>query len=205
MPSQIAGFFKGWDLLGSPVQINYKQSTEYGTVFGGACSLLTEIFFYSFTGLMLFAFFFDPNYNKQVTTSYLAIDETELYEIPKEYYLPAFAIVGNKTAFIGGSTDLTEYDMNNMTNFEILFIQESTDGVTKSAPSFPCGVAIQAEVNLSQEQKDAVIAELDERIDYLCPYTIEGFQLQGSVATGEERVRVLVTPTAEGEANGAAD
>ena len=61
--------------------MNYKQSTEYGTALGGACTLVVEIFFFLFGGLMIWAFFFDPNYNKAVTTSYLAVDDTELYEI----------------------------------------------------------------------------------------------------------------------------
>ena len=51
MPNAIAGFFKQNDQLSSGVSFNYRGEEGFGTILGGACSLLISISFFAFTCL----------------------------------------------------------------------------------------------------------------------------------------------------------
>ena len=98
--------------------------------------------------------------------------------------------------------DVTKLDLNNQTNFDMRFIRLSKSEGSSELPGNLCEVVIQDEVSFNQEEKDKIIAEHDG-LNYYCPP--DGLQLQGSFYNGEENMYVLITPTAEGEANGAAD
>ena len=51
MPSGFMVFLKGQDQLGRSVELSYKKNAGYGTVLGGACSLILTLFFAGFIGL----------------------------------------------------------------------------------------------------------------------------------------------------------
>ena len=48
MPNKIFNFLRGQDQLGSGVSLNYKGSSGFGTILGGALSLFTSLFFLAF-------------------------------------------------------------------------------------------------------------------------------------------------------------
>ena len=51
-------YLKDQDKLGSPVYFNYKGSAGFGTITGGVCSIIVNIFFALFVFIQLYAWQF---------------------------------------------------------------------------------------------------------------------------------------------------
>ena len=69
---KLVKILRGQDQLGSGVSLNYKGSSQYGTITGGCLSLCTTIFFTLFIAVQLYACFFAPSYNQEVTIGFLS-------------------------------------------------------------------------------------------------------------------------------------
>ena len=55
---------RGQDQLGSGVSLNYKGSSQFGTITGGCLSVCTTIFFAIFIVVQLYSWLFQPSYNQ---------------------------------------------------------------------------------------------------------------------------------------------
>jgi len=58
MGRRLTGFLKGQDQLGAGVSLNFKGSSQFGTILGGCLSLLTSIFFAFFVIIQVYAWLF---------------------------------------------------------------------------------------------------------------------------------------------------
>ena len=112
-----SNFLKGHDALGSGVALNYRGSAQFGTMLGGCVSLITGIFFGVFIICQVFTWIFDPNYNQQISVSYLE-RFADAYDIPITSFLPTVAICDN---FKKPNVTREEYTYNDPTLWEIKF------------------------------------------------------------------------------------
>ena len=55
---------RGQDQLGSGVSLNYKGSSQFGTITSGCLSVCTTIFFAIFIVVQLYSWLFQPSYNQ---------------------------------------------------------------------------------------------------------------------------------------------
>ena len=92
MSAPISGFFKGLDHIGSGVTLNYKGRSGFGTILGGCLTILTWLFFLTFTSFQLYFWVADPNIKSNVKVSYLDRASPSAYTIPTTAFMPTVTI-----------------------------------------------------------------------------------------------------------------
>ena len=165
MTGPISGFFKGLDRIGSGVTLNYNGSSGFGTIFGGCLSIMTWLFFLTFTGLQLYLWLTDPNYTATAKISYLDRTNPVAYTIPTTSYMPTITI-RSKNEVTG------EVVYNDSTLWQFFWISDE-----KMVASIDCKTMIDESNELSDDEKNSFYGELlsssNSLTSPLCPNITE--------------------------------
>ena len=164
----VKSFLKSQDQLGSPVYLNYKRQTTFGTIMGGCISVCTNIFFAIFILLQVWTWtFVKPQFDQSLSTTYLPQNAAVNYEIPVEMFLPTFtvgAIDIDPRQFKGHINDPEMWDFR----FEM-----SNNFIETEVPVVKCTDLIESWTHLSDAQREMFLEEVPFKERSLCPNTTE--------------------------------
>lgn len=193
----IVNFFRQQDQLGSSVTLHYKQQREFGTVLGGCCSVLVNLFFALFICSQLYAWILKPSFDQTFSLSYIPQDANEYYTVKLDEFLPIFTVGTLDVEFSisresGLDFRLKKY-INDPEMFDFKFYQISDYFRLKEIDAVLCTDLINSWTHLSQFERDMFLQELPLPRASLCPNTTE-FMISGGMF-GEQSVKLGVYNT----------
>ena len=93
MPNFCSEFLRSQDSLSLGIKLNYKKKPQFGTICGGCCSFLLNLFTITFIFAQLYSLCFQPNYDQTAAVTYLSNSDSEAHTISTEVFMPQFAVV----------------------------------------------------------------------------------------------------------------
>ena len=119
---------------------------------------MTSVFFTLFIGIQFYAWVFVPEYNQSLSTTYLSRDSVEPYTVPFSLFLPTFVIINE-----------ADMSYNDESLFDFGFRQQIDRGETVDIPAIPCSEWMERDTSLTDQEKDALKAEMMQYDHLLCP------------------------------------
>ena len=157
------------------MSLNFRGSTQFGTIIGGCFSLALTIFFALFIGMQLFAWLFQPSYNDSFSVGYLSREAYTTYDIPVSQFLPTFAIVSNYYTGVSPA----DWVVNDNTTFTWYFDQQiSSDILLPPIAAVSCVELISNMQDLEEQERESILNEIFYKEFMLCP-NVTSFQIRG--------------------------